>query len=640
MEKNRARVVHSESKQRVRVHRFLLAASAYAVCLPLLAIAEYLKILSPGAAIATALVMIAVNLALYVVFHINLNERFADPSLTWPQVIAATIVLMFVVYHANGDRGMALMMTLVVLSFGTFRFSTREFLQASGFILAAYAAVINLLMWFAPERIDVPVEGFRWTMLALVLPCYAVVAGRLSELRQRVRRTNEELSQALEMIQKMATHDTLTGLPNRALFNEALGHAIARSARQQRAAALFFLDLDRFKNINDTLGHAVGDRVLQEAARRLTAAVRASDMVARLGGDEFVLLVEEFNEQSDLVAIASKIQAAFEPTFTVDALELALSVSVGICTYPQDGTDAQVLLSNADIAMYRAKDQGRNRACFYAAELNHLSEERLALEAALRHALDRGEIEIFYQPKIDFSHGRVTGVEALIRWRHPELGLLAPDKFVPLAEEIGEIVPIGYWTLRRVCERIRRWSDTGQPLSVAVNLSASQFHEPDLAEKLSAILKSTGISPGMLELEITETMVMRDPDRAAGVMEALRAMGVCITIDDFGTGHSSLGYLKRFPITRLKVDRSFVRDLPHNGDDIAITRAVIAMAHSLRMSVVAEGVEHREQFDLLRSEGCDEFQGFFCRPPLEEAELMRFLAEERQTAHRRSVIPA
>jgi diguanylate cyclase (GGDEF)-like protein len=442
------------------------------------------------------------------------------------------------------------------------------------------------------------------------------------------------LSHALEMIQKMATHDTLTGLPNRALFNETLGHAIARAARHERPAALFFLDLDRFKNINDTLGHGVGDRVLQEAARRLTAAVRASDMVARLGGDEFVLLVEEFQQAADLADIAAKIQSAFEATFTVDAHELALSVCVGICTYPQDGADAQTLLSNADIAMYRAKDQGRNRCCFYAAEINHLTEERLSLEAGLRHALERGEIEVFYQPKIGFGHGRVTGVEALIRWRHPKLGLLMPDKFVPLAEERGEIIPIGYWTLKLVCERIARWHDMGMPLAVAVNLSASQFHQPELVDRLGAILKSTGIAPNMLELEITESMVMRDPDRAAAVMKALRAMGVCITIDDFGTGHSSLGYLKRFPIDRLKVDRSFVRDLPHNGDDVAITRAVIAMAHSLRMSVVAEGVEHREQFDLLRDEGCDEFQGYFCRPPLEEHELMRFLAEERQRAPR------
>jgi diguanylate cyclase (GGDEF)-like protein len=629
MERTRGGIAHSENRQAVRLRRFLLAASAYGVCLPLLAIAEALHILSPGAAVATATVMIVLNGALFVVFRANLNERFADPSLTWAQIIAATIVLMFVVYHVNGDRGMALMMTLVVLSFGAFRFNTREFLTASGVVLAAYAAVINLLMWFAPERIDVPMEAFRWTMLAFVLPCYAMVAGRLSELRQRVRRTNEELVRALETIQKLATHDTLTGLPNRALFNETLGHAIAQATRHRRSAALFFLDLDRFKNINDTLGHGVGDRVLQEAARRLTGAVRASDMVARLGGDEFVLLVEEFAERSDLVDIAGKIQSAFSAPFVIGGHDLALSVSVGICTYPEDGTEPRALLSNADIAMYRAKDQGRNRHCFYAAGINHLTEERLSLEAALRRALSRGEIEVYYQPKIGFGNGRVTGVEALIRWHHPQLGLLAPDKFVPLAEEIGEIVPIGYWTIKSVCERMRRWHEQGMPLAVAVNLSASQFHEPELVDKLGAILRATGVAPDMLELEITESMVMRDPDRAVGVMKALRAMGVPITIDDFGTGHSSLGYLKHFPISRLKVDRSFVRDLPHNGDDIAITRAVIAMAHSLRMSVVAEGVEDQEQFDILREEGCDEFQGYYCRPPLREQDLMRFLDEQR-----------
>jgi len=281
--------------------------------------------------------------------------------------------------------------------------------------------------------------------------------------------------------------------------------------------------------------------------------------------------------------------------------------------------------------MYRAKEQGRNRFCFYAAELNHLSQERLALEAGLRHALERGEIEVHYQPKIDFGTGRVTGVEALIRWRHPTLGLLMPDRFIALAEEIGEIIPIGYWTLRRVCERARRWHEQGMHLSMAVNLSASQFHQSELVAELGAILKSTGMAPQALELEITESMVMKDPERAVTIMEALRRMGVRLSIDDFGTGHSSLGYLKRFPINQLKVDRTFVRDLPHNNDDIAITRAVIAMAHSLKMSVVAEGVEHQQQFDLLRAEGCDEFQGFYCRPPLEEAELMRFLAEERVT---------
>jgi EAL domain-containing protein (putative c-di-GMP-specific phosphodiesterase class I) len=306
-----------------------------------------------------------------------------------------------------------------------------------------------------------------------------------------------------------------------------------------------------------------------------------------------------------------------------------LSASIGICTYPADGEEAPLLLSNADIAMYRAKEQGRNRHCFYAAELNKLSQERLALEASLKHAVERNEIEVFYQPKIDFADGRVSGLEALIRWRHPVRGLLMPDRFIGIAEETGLIIPIGYWTLRRVCERARQWQEQGVSLPIAVNLSANQFHEPELVRELAAILRATSVAPSMIELEITESMVMRDPERAVSIMHALRAMGVRLSIDDFGTGHSSLGYLKRFPIDRLKVDRSFVRDLPHNGDDLAITRAVIAMAHSLRMSVVAEGVEHQQQFDLLRKEGCDEFQGYYCRPPLEEAELLRFLAEER-----------
>ena len=624
-------IPHRSTKHDVRVRRFLLAAAAYGACLPLLVIAHTLGLIPVKTVLEIGGAMIATNAALYALFRTGLNERFPDPSLTWLQVLSGTAVLMYAVFHFDHERGLALMMCLVVLAFGTFRFTTREFFVASGVVLAGYAFVINLLMWMKPGGLDVWLEAFRWLTLAFVLPCFALVGGRISDLRQRVRRTNDELSSALATIQRMATHDTLTALPNRALFNETLAHAIAQSERHQRRLAIFFLDMDRFKNINDTLGHGVGDRVLQEVARRLTGAVRASDFIARLGGDEFVLLIEDFRDADDLSDIAGKVVASFEETVIVDGQELALSASVGACTYPEDGRDAQELLSNADIAMYRAKEQGRNRYCFYAAELNHLSQERLGLEAGLRHALERREIEVHYQPKIDFHTGRVTGVEALIRWRHATLGLLMPDRFIPIAEEIGEIIPIGYWTLRRVCERARRWHEQGMHLSVAVNLSASQFHQPELVAELGAILKQTGINPHALELEITESMVMKDPERAVAIMEALRRMGVRLSIDDFGTGHSSLGYLKRFPINQLKVDRTFVRDLPHNGDDVAITRAVIAMAHSLKMSVVAEGVEHQQQFDLLRAEGCDEFQGFFCRPPLEEGELMRFLAEERAT---------
>jgi diguanylate cyclase (GGDEF)-like protein len=617
------------SKHAVRMRRFFLAASAYATCLPLLAIAHGLGLAPLSVVVQVSVAAVLVNAILFVLFRSGWNERFADPSLTWAQVFLAGFVVMYAAYHFDSQRALPLMILLVILMFGTFRFTTREFLLAAGVLLAGYAAVINLLLWNKPGSVNVWLEAFQWLTLAFVLPCFAMVGGRLSEMRQRVRRTNDELASALATIQKMATNDTLTGLPNRAFFNEALAHAIAQSQRHGRPLALFFLDLDRFKNINDTLGHSVGDRVLQEAAGRLRGAVRAADLIARLGGDEFVLLVEEFRDTAHLAEIAGKVLKAFGPSFVVGGQELALSASVGVCAYPQDGADAQALLASADIAMYRAKEDGRNRHCFYSAELNQVTGERLALEASLRHALDRGEIEVFYQPKIGFGHGRVTGVEALIRWRHPELGLLLPDKFIGIAEETGAIVPIGYWTLELVCERVRRWNEQGMALSVAVNLCAIQFHDPDLIPRLAQILEATGAQAGMLELEITESMVMKDPDAAVAVMASLRDMGVRLSIDDFGTGHSSLGYLKRFPVHQLKVDRSFVRDLPHNGDDVAITRAVIAMAHSLRMSVVAEGVEHRQQFELLRSEGCDEFQGYYCRPPLDEAELMRFLAEER-----------
>ncbi|HET9653107.1 MAG TPA: diguanylate cyclase, partial [Usitatibacter sp.] len=496
---------HEGSKHAVRVRRFHLAAAAYAICLPLLAIAYALGIMAPGPAIASVAAIVAVNAGVYALFATRMNERLSDPSLTWLQMLSGVGVLMYVVYHFEHDRGLPLMMCLVILAFGTFRVSTRQFFLASGVVLAAYSAVINLLMWRKPDSIDVYEEAFQWIALALVLPCFAVVGGRLSELRQRLRRTNDELTSALAMIQKMATHDTLTSLPNRALFNESLSHAVARAERHGRSLAVFFLDLDRFKFINDTLGHPVGDRVLQEAACRLTNAVRSSDLVARLGGDEFVLLLEEFGDASDIAEIAGKVLAGFESTFVVEGHELALSASIGICTYPEDGLDAQTLLSNADIAMYRAKDQGRNRFCFYAAELDEISQERLALEAGLRHALDRGEIEVFYQPKIEFRSGRVTGVEALIRWRHPQLGLLTPDKFVPLAEELGVIVPIGYWTLRRVCERLRVWQQEGHTMSAAVNLSAFQFLQPELLTMLACILTETEVAPHLLQLEITES---------------------------------------------------------------------------------------------------------------------------------------
>ena len=625
-----------DAKQVVRMRRYLLAAATYAVGAGLLVLAYEFSLIGLVPALATIAAMAVINASLYLVFRLGANLRFRDPSLTGLQTLIANTVLMFAVYSFNQGRAFPLMMVLVVLTFGVFQFNTREFITISLHILAGYGFVINALMVLKPETVNVYLEWFQWAGLASVLPLFAVVGGRISALRQRLRKSNEELRGALASVRQVATHDSLTGLPNRVLFAEELQHALARAERRHRQVAVFFMDLDRFKNINDTLGHSFGDRVLQEAAKRLIGSVRESDILARLGGDEFVLLAEDFVETSNLSDIAQKLLTAVSQLTSTDGRELNLSVSIGICVYPTDGRDAKTLLANADIAMYRAKEQGRNNFCFYAAQMNLLSPERLALEAALKHGLERGEFRVHYQPKIDMTSGAVTGVEALLRWQHPELGLLPPDRFIHLAEETGLIVPIGLWTLREVCTRAKAWQESGMlRLSVAVNLSTRQFRQEQLVPQLAEILKSTGLAPETLELEITESMVMQDPDGAVELMNALRQMGVRLTIDDFGTGYSSLGYLKRFPINSLKVDKSFVRDLPHSSDDIAITRAVIAMAHSLQMNVIAEGVEHQAQFHMLRDEGCDEFQGYLCRPPLTEEDLIRFLRESgtRIAAH-------
>jgi diguanylate cyclase (GGDEF)-like protein len=617
-----------DPRQSVRLRRFLLASAAYAVCVPLLALAHAFNLVAKGPALLIAALMAAINLGLYLVFRTGLNLRFDDPSLTRAQVFLANAVLMFAVYSFDQGRAMVLNLALVILTFGVFRFTTREFVRTALLILAGYAVVINALMYFKPETVNVYHEWFQWAGLAGLLPLFAMIGGRISRLRERLRSSNEELRSALGAVRQMATHDHLTGLPNRVLFNEELQRALARAERHTRPVTLFFMDLDRFKNINDTLGHQFGDRVLQEAAKRLAGCVREGDIIARLGGDEFVLLVEELGDPAALSEIARKLLAAVADMGRIDGQELSVSLSIGICAFPADSRDAKGLLAGADIAMYRAKEQGRSGFCFYSAELQSHTPEKLALEAGLRHGLERGEFRVHYQPKLDMASGAITGVEALLRWQHPQMGLLLPEKFIHLAEETGAIVPIGLWTLREVCMRSKAWRESGLPrLPIAVNLSAIQFRQEQLVPQLAEILDSTGIDADILELEITESMVMQDPERAVELMNRLRAMGVRLTIDDFGTGHSSLGYLKRFPITSLKVDRIFVRDLAHSADDVAITRAVIAMAHSLQMNVIAEGVELKEQFDVLRSEGCDEFQGYLCRPPLTEDDLIRFVRE-------------
>jgi diguanylate cyclase (GGDEF)-like protein len=622
------------------MRRFAWVASGYGVSIALLVLAYAAGLMSGLGTLLVLLPALAANVAFFTLLRNPRGAQPGDPELIWPQVLAALAIACIGLYHFDYDRGLALLVFFPILAIGLFRFGARDFLLAAGLVILGYAAVTGLLFWLKPTSIDVQRQAFHLLVLSLALPAYGFFGARVNELGRQVRPAYQELSTAVATIEQMARHDRLTGLANRGSFAETLSRAIANAERHQRSVGVLMLDLDRFKNVNDTLGHGIGDRVLQETARRLLATMRSGDFVARLGGDEFVMLVEDDRGRTELADVAARILYGFKPTFRIDGRSLAMSASIGICTFPDGATDCESMLSNADIALYRAKEQGRNRFCFYSADLNRLSQERLSLEAAMARALDNDEFEVWYQPKIAIRTGKVKGAEALLRWRHPEHGLLMPGRFVPLAEESGLIEAIDLWAVKHVCERARHWREQGQPLPpIAVNLSANQLHRADLVDALATIFSETQATPDTVELEITETAVMRDPERAVAVMEGLKGMGVRLAIDDFGMGHSSLGYLKRFPVDMLKIDRTFIKDLPDDRDDVAITRAIIAMAHSLKVSVVAEGVERQDQFEVLRNEGCDQYQGFFCQPALREDDLIRFLeqsASARGIARRRS----
>ena len=455
----------------------------------------------------------------------------------------------------------------------------------------------------------------------------AMLQSIASQLAQYLQRT-----QAEDALRFVATHDALTGLPNRVMFHQRLEHAIAQARRHGRQLAVLFIDLDRFKVINDTLGHEFGDTLLRDVAQRLLQNLRASDTVARLGGDEFVVLLEEVPAPMYVAGVAQKLIAALTQGFALAGKEYHVSASIGVSTYPQDGDSAAGLLKNADIAMYRAKEQGRNTFQFYAAEQNVHTVERLTLESGLRRALERGQLVLHYQPQVELASGRITGVEALVRWQHPELGLLPPASFIAIAEETGLIVPIGQWVLHAACATLRDWRDAGlASLRMSVNLSPRQFMHEGLIGDIEAVLRASGVPAERLELELTEGMVMQDPERAVGLLREMRAIGVSIAIDDFGTGHSSLAYLKRFPVDNLKIDRSFIADIPADRGDSAITQAIIAMAHSLELKVIAEGVENDAQHEFLRAHGCDEYQGYYFSKPLPEGQA-RALVERRTPA--------
>lgn len=440
---------------------------------------------------------------------------------------------------------------------------------------------------------------------------------------------------AAERIWHLAHHDELTSLPNRLHFNDHLSRALMRAKRTGEPVGVMFLDLDRFKVINDTLGHSAGDDVLCQVAKRFLACMRKTDLLARVGGDEFIVLVEHFTDSKDLARFAEKLLEIASGALIINGQEYHLSGSIGISVFPDDGRDGAALLKNADIAMYRAKSTGRNNYQFFSNEMDDHSVDRLALENQLRRALARREFEVHYQPKIDIRMGRISGAEALVRWRHPDRGLLKPVEFIGMAEEVGLIGQLGRHVLETVCADARRWLDQRLPqIRIAVNLSARQFEDSRLLEDLNHVLLHTGCDPFSLEFEITESVLMTSPDRALAMLERIKEHGITVAIDDFGTGHSSLAYLKRFPVDNLKIDRTFVRDIAVDPDDLAITKAILAMGRSMGLKVVAEGVETPLQLEMLKRFECDEYQGYLFSGALPAPEFERLLRSSAGSAGR------
>jgi diguanylate cyclase (GGDEF)-like protein len=470
-----------------------------------------------------------------------------------------------------------------------------------------------------------------WAVFSSLL--VVVITGLLGRMswqlvQGRVRESEAKLKHA-QRVEYLAYHDGLTGLPNRSMFSKTLSQSISEAHRYERRLAVAFLDLDRFKQINDTLGHEAGDQLLKEVATRLKGCVRDSDTVARLGGDEFVVLLPELEDEKFAAIVAQKILAAVARPFNLMGQEFRVTASIGVSTYPQDGLDEQTLTKNADIAMYQAKAEGKNNFQFYSEKLNANSLERLTLESSLRHALERNEFKLFYQAKRDIASGRITGMEALLRWVHPDLGIVAPMQFIPVAEETGLIVPIGKWVLKTACLQSIAWQRQGLPaLCIAINMTARQFLDEQLLADIASILAETGMDPRLLEIELNESLLIHDVESTMRILTGLKALGVRIAVDDFGTGYSSLAMLQRFPLDTIKIDRSVMRDFLGSAHDTGLADAIIAMGKSLSLTVVAQGVETKEQAEHLRLHACDELQGFYFKRPLPADEFTQLLRDQ------------
>lgn len=442
--------------------------------------------------------------------------------------------------------------------------------------------------------------------------------------------TRKEAQQRIEFL---ALHDPLTQLPNRTYLKERLAQVLALARRHDGQAAVLFIDLDNFKTVNDSLGHHAGDQLLCEMARRLSAAVREADMVSRLGGDEFLVVLADVGSRADAAGVAGKLLAIVNEAVEIEGHRLSVSPSIGIGMFPDDGDNADDLIRHADAAMYHAKDAGRSNYQFFTPDMSQRAFEALHLEGQLREAIAREQFVLHYQPQLSLADGRLVGVEALVRWQHPQRGLIGPDAFVPFAESRGLIAGIGRWVLYEACRQVKAWHDAGWPrVPVAVNLSAIEFRQRSLVQDITGILATVGLAPQYLEIELTESVLMEPGGFAFETLAKLKALGVGLAIDDFGTGYSSLAYLKRYPIDKLKIDRSFVRDIPGDSDDVAITTAIVQMARSLKLLTVAEGVETPGQRALLQNLGCDEYQGYLISPPLDAAALQAWMNRQADNA--------
>ena len=442
-----------------------------------------------------------------------------------------------------------------------------------------------------------------------------------SVLKQRVKRLLFT-ADAERKIKHLAYHDTLTGLPNRMLFMDRMDQAISRATRSNESFALLFLDVDNFKVINDSMGHEAGDRLLISVTQRLRDALRRSDTIARLGGDEFTILLENLSEPEAVILVVKNLLEKISEPIVISGREMHISASVGISMYPGDGQSFGHLLKNADTAMYRAKELGRNTFQFYTAEMSEIAMRRLELENSLRYAIEGQDFVIFYQPKFDFKSGKCSGMEALVRWDHPEKGIIPPDEFIPLAEETGMIVPLGEWVIRTACRQFSQWKKSGYAIdNISINVSARQFHEQDLTGLFEQLIEELELNPAEIEVELTESTLVKNQANAKKILDELHQMGLLIALDDFGTGYASMAYLKDFPIDTVKIDRSFVRDIPDDREDTAIVKAITGLADALGLKLIAEGVECEQQISFLKDIGCMHGQGYYWSKPVSAMEF-------------------